>query len=228
MFSNVICRQLGDKWQSKTLFLNIFDLRSSILLTFSIAIYPVWECHSNIWDTCCVLCLGPTCAVFILTMQSAEKYKCYHMLVTIRFKRAWSIIQVVDFCCCCFARVFTYVHFCVCERRRCWRNCVLAESQSKLMKRMFRTFLGEYQIYLSKCFEIIQVFTCVALAKAGLVVGPLRPSVRLSVRSSVRNNLGCLVCVICNSKSFPSFIFKLCQMIVHTLKMCTSYFVHIW
>ena len=31
----------------------------------------------------------------------------------------------------------------------------------------------------------------------------------------------CLVCVICNSNSFRSFIFKLCIMIVHTLKMCT-------
>ena len=37
---------------------------------------------------------------------------------------------------------------------------------------------------------------------------------------------GCLVCVICNSNSIHSFIFKLCTMIVHTLKMCTFYFVH--
>ena len=33
--------KLGDKWQSKTLFPTIFDLRSSIVLTFSIAAYPV-------------------------------------------------------------------------------------------------------------------------------------------------------------------------------------------
>ena len=33
----------GDKWQSKTLFPTIFDLRSSIELTFSIAAYPVWN-----------------------------------------------------------------------------------------------------------------------------------------------------------------------------------------
>ena len=38
---------------------------------------------------------------------------------------------------------------------------------------------------------------------------------------------GGLVCVICNYSSFHSFIFKLCIRIVHTLKMCTSYFVHI-
>ena len=38
---------------------------------------------------------------------------------------------------------------------------------------------------------------------------------------------GCLVCVICNSNSFHSFIFNLCIMIVHTLKMCTFYFVYI-
>ena len=41
-FSFAICRQSGDKWQSKTLFLTIFDLRLSIILTFSIAAYPVW------------------------------------------------------------------------------------------------------------------------------------------------------------------------------------------
>ena len=38
---------------------------------------------------------------------------------------------------------------------------------------------------------------------------------------------GCLVCVICNSNSIHSFIFKLCLMIVHTLKMCTLSFVHV-
>ena len=38
---------------------------------------------------------------------------------------------------------------------------------------------------------------------------------------------GCLVCVICISSSFHSFIFKLSIMIVHTLNMSTLYFVHI-
>ena len=76
----------------------------------------------------------------------------------------------------------------------------------------------------------IRNITCDTLAKAGLVLGPLRPSVGLFVRLFVRLSatlLGCLVCVICNSNSFHSFIFKLYLMIVHTLKMCTSYFVHI-
>ena len=41
VFSIPICRQCGDKWQSKTLFLFIFDLRSSIVLAFTIATYPV-------------------------------------------------------------------------------------------------------------------------------------------------------------------------------------------
>ena len=36
---------------------------------------------------------------------------------------------------------------------------------------------------------------------------------------------GCLVCVICNSSSFHFFIFKFSIMIVHTLNMCTLYFV---
>ena len=46
VFSNDIClmtfvAQLGDKWQSKILFLTILELRSSIL-TSSIAAYPVF------------------------------------------------------------------------------------------------------------------------------------------------------------------------------------------
>ena len=41
VFSIAICRQCGDKWQSKTLFLTIFDLRSSIVFAFSIAPYAV-------------------------------------------------------------------------------------------------------------------------------------------------------------------------------------------
>ena len=41
VFSIAICRQLGDKLQSKTPLLAIFDLRSSIVLTFPIAAYPV-------------------------------------------------------------------------------------------------------------------------------------------------------------------------------------------
>ena len=65
------------------------------------------------------------------------------------------------------------------------------------------------------------------LPKAGLVVGPLRPCVRPSICLSVRPSatlFGCLVCVICNSKSFHSFLFKLCIMIVHIFKMCTFNF----
>ena len=42
VFSIVICRQSGDKLQSKTLFITIFDLRLSIILSFSITAYPVW------------------------------------------------------------------------------------------------------------------------------------------------------------------------------------------
>ena len=39
---------------------------------------------------------------------------------------------------------------------------------------------------------------------------------------------GCLISVFCNSNSFHSLIFKLFIMIVGTLNMCSSYFVHIW
>ena len=38
---------------------------------------------------------------------------------------------------------------------------------------------------------------------------------------------GCPVCEICNTNSFHSKIFKLCVMIINTVNMCTSYFVHI-
>ena len=38
----------------------------------------------------------------------------------------------------------------------------------------------------------------------------------------------CLVCILCKSNSFHFLIFKLYTMIVHTLKMFTSYFVQIW
>ena len=44
---------------------------------------------------------------------------------------------------------------------------------------------------------------------------------------SVRNTLGCQVCVICTSKSYDPFLFKLCLMIGHILKVCTSYFVYV-
>ena len=37
-FKFVICRPTGDKWQSKTLFLVIFDPRSSIVMS-------VYDCH---------------------------------------------------------------------------------------------------------------------------------------------------------------------------------------
>ena len=43
MFLIAICRPTGDKWQSKTLFLSIFDPLFRLLIAFSIAAYPVWE-----------------------------------------------------------------------------------------------------------------------------------------------------------------------------------------
>ena len=46
MFSIPICCQSGDQWQSKTVS-NDFYLRLSIVLTFSIAAYPVCKFKSN-------------------------------------------------------------------------------------------------------------------------------------------------------------------------------------
>ena len=69
------------------------------------------------------------------------------------------------------------------------------------------------------------IFTCLALAKAGLVdlVGPLCPS----ICPSVPNTLG--VPSLCNVqlKKFLYNLFKICLVIVHILKMCTSYFAHV-
>ena len=102
---------------------------------------------------------------------------------------------------------------------------------NNVMTTCYITFSAGTSNVMMKSVSTLQIFTCVALAKAGLVVGPLRPSFRSFVCSSVglsiRNTFGFLVCVICNYNSFHSFIFKLCLMIVHTLKMCTFYFVHI-
>ena len=69
----------------------------------------------------------------------------------------------------------------------------------------------------------VDIITCVTLAKAGLVIGQLPPSIRPTVCPSA-SLLGCLVCVICNSKSFHFYIQTLQNGI---LKMCTHYFVHI-
>ena len=48
VFSIAICPQFGDKCQSKTLFLTIFDLRSSIVLTYPTAAYLVWCLNINV------------------------------------------------------------------------------------------------------------------------------------------------------------------------------------
>ena len=41
-FLIAICRRTGHKWQSKTLFLAIFYLRSLTVKSFLIAVDPVW------------------------------------------------------------------------------------------------------------------------------------------------------------------------------------------
>ena len=99
-----------------------------------------------------------------------------------------------------------------------------------------------YDVVLVQCKKNYQIwrcsqhtrctccFTSVALAKAGLINSASTSSVRPSVGSFVRpfvcpsaTLLGCLVCVICNSKSFHFFLFKLCIMIIHTLNMCLPF-----
>ena len=66
MFSIVICRQSGDKWQSKTVS-NEFYLPSSTVLEFSIDTYPVCD-----YDACHPGQLGGTeCGVFAIAFAVA-------------------------------------------------------------------------------------------------------------------------------------------------------------
>ena len=66
-FLIAICRQCGDKWQSKTLFLYIFYLRSSIVLVFSNSVYPVWSCGCKCSVTLSygVLLVGLQCGIMV-------------------------------------------------------------------------------------------------------------------------------------------------------------------
>ena len=50
VFSIAICRQSGDKWQSKTLFRTIFYLRSSIVLTLAFRLPPT-RCEHVVMST---------------------------------------------------------------------------------------------------------------------------------------------------------------------------------
>ena len=80
---------------------------------------------------------------------------------------------------------------------------------------------GHDLVYFIVCFD----FYLHCFSESRSSSGSLRPSVRRSVRPQHFRDFQ--VCVICNSKSFHSFSFKLCLMIVHILKMCTFYFVHV-
>ena len=83
MFSIVICRQSGDKWQSKTLFLTIFDQRSSIVLTFSIAAF----------NACFLFTVTlVTCHVTVLVCPTAQcvprtKHTSLHVTPVAKFKQ---------------------------------------------------------------------------------------------------------------------------------------------
>ena len=74
VFSIAICRQLGDKWQSKTLFLTILDLCSSILFTFSIAAY-IW-CLGQVW--CLIVSIPDICLLFLLFSLRNQNIRCGH------------------------------------------------------------------------------------------------------------------------------------------------------
>ena len=73
MFSIAICRQLGDKCQSKTLLLTIFDLRSSKVLTFSTAAYPMWDPDSCILQNLILF-------EFVSNIKGTNVYQAYYNL----------------------------------------------------------------------------------------------------------------------------------------------------
>ena len=64
-----------------------------------------------------------------------------------------------------------------CEIEKCPNNCSKHGD-------CVNGFCQCYEFFKGKCFQLKIVFTCIALAKAGLVVGPLRSSVCPSVRST--------------------------------------------
>ena len=68
MFSIAICRQSGDKWKSKILFLGVLDLRSSIVLTFSIATYPV--CINSRTNIICKIAICLLVLVLYVTVNN--------------------------------------------------------------------------------------------------------------------------------------------------------------
>ena len=80
-FSIVICRQLGDKWQSKTLFLTIFDPRSLIVKN-------VFDCHLPV--------VG-----LLLTAEEQHLYRAVQRpcsLVCINSSHAWKFCMVFVIC----------------------------------------------------------------------------------------------------------------------------------
>ena len=69
------------------------------------------------------------------------------------------------------------------------------------MKLTHKSVMSENLVVKKKHSRVIVTvcFTSVALAKSGVVIGPVRPSVHPFVRLSILKTFGCLVCVICNS-----------------------------
>ena len=77
-FVIAICRQSGDKWQSTTLFLTIFDCIRWLLRAFSIAAYQVWT-TKVILD----LYLAETFYMFPYFISPSKRY-CFRI-----YKKVW-------------------------------------------------------------------------------------------------------------------------------------------
>ena len=76
VFSNAICYQYGDKWQSRTLVLTLFYLRSSIVLGFSIATYRC-DCEVLCSIFCCaLLCVLSSFAIILMGKRELVALLC--------------------------------------------------------------------------------------------------------------------------------------------------------
>ena len=66
VFSIAFCRPTGDKWPSKTLFLTIFDISSSIVLTLIISMNVDLKSLETEFSTLVCLCMGVSLFVCFL------------------------------------------------------------------------------------------------------------------------------------------------------------------
>ena len=223
-FLIAICHPLGNKWQLKTLFLAIFDPCPSITKS-------VFNCRL------------PTATLSGLLLEKVDPINMHTMNPVLRpmkfsitlytVKSRWSII---------YCEVTGYFYLCPFSESRSssgstpsiWSSEHLSVRLSVRLKHfrvpsLCNLYLQKFSFFFiqtlpNDCSHIedVHLLFCAGFINFLSFLGVLNLD-----NFSIPMLWGCLVCVICNSKSFHSFLFKLCLMIVHILKMCTFYFVHL-